>query len=75
MPSATRIIESEPKTQKNVPNQGATIVFVEHVMRAVTALADRIVVLDHGQVLAEGAVADVMERSEVVIAYLGTRHA
>ena len=52
-----------------IRDQGATIVFVEHVMRAVTALADRIVVLDHGQVLAEGAVADVMERTEVVIAY------
>jgi branched-chain amino acid transport system permease protein len=58
-----------------IRDQGATIVFVEHVMRAVTALADRIVVLNYGQVIAEGAVADVMERPEVMIAYLGTRNA
>ena len=38
-----------------IRDQGATIVFVEHVMRAVIGLADRIVVLDHGQVIAEGA--------------------
>jgi len=58
-----------------IRDQGATIVFVEHVMRAVTALADRIVVLNYGQVIAEGAVGDVMERPEVMIAYLGTRNA
>ena len=38
-----------------IREQGATIVFVEHVMRAVMALSDRLVVLDHGVVLAEGA--------------------
>ena len=45
--------------------------FVEHVMRAVRALTDRIVVLDHGQVIAEGAADDVMARSDVVTAFLG----
>ena len=54
-----------------IRDQGATIVFVEHVMRAVMALTDRIVVLNHGQVIAEGAVADVMARPEVITAYLG----
>ncbi|HVJ73095.1 MAG TPA: hypothetical protein VNB03_03605 [Casimicrobiaceae bacterium] len=44
-------------------------------MRVVTALADRLVVLDQGRVLAEGAPAEVMARRDVSIAYLGTAHA
>jgi len=55
--------------------QGTTIVLVEHVMRVVTALADRIVVLDQGRVLAEGAPSDVMARHDVATAYLGAAHA
>ena len=51
--------------------QGATIVLVEHVMRAVIALADRIVVLNHGDVIAAGAPATVMADPAVVTAYLG----
>jgi branched-chain amino acid transport system permease protein len=54
---------------------GTTILLVEHVMRVVTALADRIVVLDQGRVLAEGIAADVMSRHEVAVAYLGVAHA
>jgi len=55
--------------------QGTTIVLVEHVMRVVTALAERIVVLDQGRVLAEGRTADVMARPNVVAAYLGAARA
>ena len=44
-------------------------------MRAVMALADRVVVLDHGVVNAEGAPSAVMEQSEVVTAFLGKDHA
>lgn len=57
---------------RRIRDQGATIVFVEHVMRAVMALCDRIVVFDQGQVLAQGAPEEVMRRPEVVAAYLGT---
>jgi branched-chain amino acid transport system permease protein len=55
--------------------QGTTIVLVEHVMRVVTALADRVIVLDQGRVLAEGTPSDVMARSDVATAYLGVAHA
>ena len=44
-------------------------------MRAVMALADRVVVLNHGKLIAEGASRDVMKESAVVSAYLGTAHA
>jgi ABC-type branched-subunit amino acid transport system ATPase component len=50
-------------------------VLVEHVMRVVTALADRVIVLDQGRVLAEGTPSDVMARSDVATAYLGVAHA
>ena len=58
-----------------IRDDGATIVFVEHVMRAVLALADRIVVLDQGRVIAEGAADDVMRRSDVETAFLGKARA
>jgi branched-chain amino acid transport system permease protein len=60
---------------RKIRDRGATIVFVEHVMRAVMALADRVAVLDHGKLIASGAAAEVMSNSEVVTAYLGTAHA
>ena len=44
---------------------------VEHVMRAVMALCDRIVVLNYGEVIAEGAPAEVIQAPAVVTAYLG----
>jgi branched-chain amino acid transport system permease protein len=56
---------------RRIRDQGSTIVFVEHVMRAVMALTDRIVVFDHGELLAEGVAKDVMQRPEVMSAYLG----
>jgi branched-chain amino acid transport system ATP-binding protein len=51
---------------------GLTIVIVEHVMRAIMAVARRIVVLDHGQKIAEGAPKDIVANSEVIRAYLGS---
>ncbi|MFS8543119.1 MAG: ABC transporter ATP-binding protein [Limnochordales bacterium] len=55
-----------------IRDTGTTIVMVEHIMRAVTSLADRVVVLDQGKYLAEGPPAEVLRRPEVVKAYLGS---
>lgn len=68
-------IDGAIRTIRAIRDQGATIVFVEHVMRAVMELTDRIVVLNNGRVIAGGAPADVMARPEVVTAYLGKPHA
>jgi len=57
-----------------IREQGATIVFVEHVMRAVMELTDRIVVLTYGKAIAAGQPAEVMRHPDVVSAYLGTAH-
>jgi branched-chain amino acid transport system ATP-binding protein len=52
--------------------RGLTIVIVEHVMRAIMAVARHIVVLDHGQKIAEGSPNEVVANPEVVRAYLGS---
>ncbi|GAB3469522.1 branched-chain amino acid ABC transporter ATP-binding protein/permease [Polaromonas eurypsychrophila] len=60
---------------RKIRDRGATIVFVEHVMRAVMALADRVAVLNHGKLIAVGPAQEVMKNADVVSAYLGTPHA
>jgi ABC-type branched-subunit amino acid transport system ATPase component len=50
---------------------GVTVVWVEHVMKAITALADRVFVLNFGQKLALGSTSEVMTDPEVIEAYLG----
>ena len=64
-------IDSAVALVRRIRDQGSTVVFVEHVMRAVMALTDRVVVFDHGELLAEGPAAEVMQRPEVMTAYLG----
>ena len=50
---------------------GLTILLIEHVMRAVMALAGRILVLHHGAAIAEGVPADVVRNQAVIDSYLG----
>ena len=68
-------IDEAVRLIRAIREQGSTIIFVEHVMRAVMALADRVVVLNYGQVIAEGRPSDVMELPHVVTAFLGKAHA
>jgi branched-chain amino acid transport system ATP-binding protein len=51
---------------------GLTIVLIEHVMRAVMALANRVLVLHHGEAIAQGEPAAVVRDPAVVKSYLGT---
>jgi branched-chain amino acid transport system ATP-binding protein len=50
---------------------GLTILLIEHVMRAVMALAVRILVLHHGAAIAEGSPAEVVRNPQVLSSYLG----
>ena len=53
---------------------GITIIWVEHVMQAVMRLAERVIVLNFGRMLAEGEPEAVMRHPEVIDAYLGEGH-
>ncbi|MGB6681563.1 MAG: ABC transporter ATP-binding protein [Candidatus Bathyarchaeia archaeon] len=52
---------------------GLTLILVEHVMRAIMAVSERIVVLSEGQKIAEGSPKEVSENEQVLTAYLGRR--
>ncbi len=60
---------------RRIRDRGTTIMLVEHVVRVVTALSDRIVVLDQGRVLAQGKASDIMARDDVAVAYFGVPRA
>jgi branched-chain amino acid transport system permease protein len=60
---------------RRIRDAGTTILFVEHNMRAVLELCDRLVVLNYGVVIAAGAPREVMRNPGVISAYLGAAHA
>ncbi|SEJ47908.1 branched-chain amino acid transport system ATP-binding protein [Deinococcus reticulitermitis] len=57
---------------RSVRDSGISVLFIEHIMPVVRDLADRVVVMDQGQVLAEGTYREVTANPQVVAAYLGT---
>lgn len=57
---------------RKLSKRGLTVIIVEHVMRAIMAVARHIVVLDHGQKITEGSPKEVVTNEDVVRAYLGS---
>ncbi|MEC9489138.1 MAG: ABC transporter ATP-binding protein [Halanaerobium sp.] len=56
---------------KEIQKQDVAICVVEHVMRVVKELTDRVIVLDRGQIIAQGPYGEVSQEQQVIAAYLG----
>lgn len=65
-------IKELKKLLYKINSEGVTVVMVEHVLRAVSGFAERVVVLHHGSKLAEGRPEDIARDPRVVDAYLGS---
>ena len=54
-------------------SQGISIIVIEHVIKAIKSLSDRIMVLHHGEKIADGPPQEILSNSLVVEAYLGKK--
>jgi branched-chain amino acid transport system ATP-binding protein len=60
---------------RKIRQNGISILVIEHVIKAIKSLSDRLIVLHHGDKIADGSPDAVLSNSEVVEAYLGRRRA
>lgn len=61
------------KLVADLARSGITIVLVEHDMKLVMSISDRILVLEYGRMLAEGSPAGIRANPDVIVAYLGAQ--
>ena len=68
-------VDTAIRLVRQIRAQGTTIVFVEHLMRAVVQLSDRVAVMNEGMLLTSGKPEDVMRDPRVIGIYFGHGHA
>ena len=56
---------------KKIRDKGITVFMIEHVMKAIMEISDRIIVLHHGEKIAEGTPEEIATSQEVIKVYLG----
>ena len=59
---------------RRVRDNGVSIIAIEHNMHAIMNISDRVVVINSGSVIAEGAPKEVVQNKEVIEAYLGEEY-
>jgi ABC-type branched-subunit amino acid transport system ATPase component len=59
---------------RSIQKSGITVLLIEHDMKVIMGVSDRIVVLDHGEKIAEGLPAEIRRNEDVIRAYMGRRH-
>ena len=60
-----------PWSWLKIRNSGITVIMIEHVMKAIMSICDRIIVLHHGQKIADGTPQEVSSMGTVIEVYLG----
>jgi branched-chain amino acid transport system ATP-binding protein len=68
-------IDGALKLIRQIADRGVTILVIEHLMKVVMSLAQRVLVLHHGQLIAEGSAHEIVRNQRVVEAYLGEKFA
>jgi ABC-type branched-subunit amino acid transport system ATPase component len=64
-------VENAMELVRKIRDAGITVIMIEHVMKAIMNICDRIIVLHHGQLIAEGAPAEITKNKQVAEIYLG----